>query len=58
MLITNVRQQKAIGRAAAAAGGYFELARRLSEVQSDHGSRGGHDRNPASATSEDSHRQR
>lgn len=35
MLVTNVRQQRAIGRAAAAAGGYFQLARCLSQAQTE-----------------------
>lgn len=39
MLVTNVRQQRAIGRAAAAAGGYFQLARRLSQAQTERNGR-------------------
>ncbi|MBB4087506.1 hypothetical protein [Sphingomonas carotinifaciens] len=39
MLVTNVRQQRRIGRAAAAAGGYFQLARRLSQAQANSGGR-------------------
>lgn len=39
MLVTNVRQQRAIGRAAAAAGGYFQLARRLSQAQAERNGR-------------------
>jgi hypothetical protein len=33
MLVTSVKQQRAIGRAAQAAGGYFKLAQRLTKAQ-------------------------